>query len=73
MKENMRENIESFIHDLVGAAFLIAYLFLTPIITGIVMLALDLPQSLTLFALLEALLLLAPLFLWLWKRRQRSF
>ena len=68
----MRENIESFFLDLVGTAFLMAYLFLTPVITGTVMLAIDLPQSLTLFALLEVLLLLAPLFLWLLRRRQRS-
>ncbi len=63
MKENMKENIESFILDIVGAAFIMAYLFFTPIIVGTVMFVLDLPQSLALFLLLEGMFLLAPLFL----------
>ena len=70
IKKNTVENIESFILDLVGASFLVAYLFLTPIITGTVMIALDLPQSLTLFLLLEGMFILAPLFLWFWQRRR---
>ncbi len=70
MKKNTVENIESFILELVGASFLVAYLFLTPIITGAAMFTLDLPQSLTLFLLLEGLFLLAPLFLWFWQRRR---
>jgi len=70
IKKSTVENIESFILDLVGASFLVAYLFLTPIITGTVMIALDLPQSLTLFLLLEGLFILAPLFLWFWQRRR---
>ncbi len=69
-KKSTVENIESFILDLVGASFLVAYLFLTPIITGTVMIVLDLPQSLTLFLLLEGTLLLAPLLLWFWQRRR---
>ena len=70
IKKNTVENIESFILDLVGASFLVAYLFLTPIITGTVMLTLDLPQCLTLFLLLEGMFILAPLFLWFWQRRR---
>jgi len=73
VKERAKKNIESFILELVGASFLMVYLFLTPFLAGSMMLALDLPHDLTLFVLIEVLLLLAPLFLWLLRRRRQSF
>ncbi|MCF6207205.1 MAG: hypothetical protein L3J47_09990 [Sulfurovum sp.] len=65
MRDKIARLMLAALFETVGFLIIMLYIFISPIVTALLLLSIDVPQQLWLFIATELLVLLVPLFLWL--------